>query len=210
MADDGSNGETGVPVAIRTVTWIVLGVALMGILGLFAIRCELGPEAARAYPSRTLAAEPEPVLLPPPPIDEDYFPCMDCHAGEVPNRTRRELEDDHDDLELAHGDLWCHDCHTAGDYDRLHRADDTAVGFDESWRLCTQCHGKKLADWRAGVHGKRTGYWWGAKEYRSCVQCHDPHSPAWKPIEAKRPPKRPAEIRLDSDVRLEEVPHEAE
>jgi len=82
------------------------------------------------------------------------------------------------------------------DGDELHLADDSRIGFEESWRLCTQCHGVKLADWRAGVHGKRTGSWWGPKEYWSCVACHDPHSPRFESLEPMRPPARPEAIRL--------------
>jgi hypothetical protein len=101
------------------------------------------------------------------------------------------LEDEHDELELAHGDLWCLHCHEANDRDQLHLADGVAVGFDESWRLCTQCHGAKLDDWRAGVHGKRVGHWWGPKQYATCVSCHRPHEPRFAPIEARPPPLRP-------------------
>jgi hypothetical protein len=79
------------------------------------------------------------------------------------------------------------------------------VEFEESWRLCTQCHGKKLADWRAGVHGKRTGNWRGAKEYRTCVVCHDPHSPPFQPIEPLPAPLHPAPARLVDEAHAEAV-----
>jgi hypothetical protein len=52
-----------------------------------------------------------------------------------------------------------------------------------------------MPDWRAGVHGKRVGNWWGPKEYLSCVACHDPHSPLFKPLEPKPPPTPAHEIR---------------
>ena len=29
-------------------------------------------------------------------------------------------------------------------------------------------------DWKAGVHGKRTGEWDGRKDYLLCVNCHNP------------------------------------
>jgi hypothetical protein len=58
------------------------------------------------------------------------------------------------------------------------------------------------------AHGKRTGHWWGPKEYRNCVECHDAHAPAWKPIEPRPPPVRPDAIRLAPGARLEEVSHE--
>lgn len=206
-----AENETGPhsPGSIRTTTWVVLGTAFVGVLGLFAIRCELGPDVSRPYPSRSLPPEPAPVLLASEPLDEAYFPCMDCHEGEPTNPTRRVLEEDHEDLELAHGNLWCLSCHDADNRDVLRLSDATTVAFEESWALCTQCHGAKLADWRAGVHGKRTGSWWGPKDYRTCVTCHDAHAPAWKPIAPKPPPVHPDRIRLETGARLEEVSGES-
>lgn len=200
---DERTGERGPrrPSSPELTTWVVLGAALAGVLGLFSIRCPLGPATARSYPSRMLAAEPEPELLPTPPPDEEYYPCSDCHEGEPTDRTVRQLEEEHDMLQLAHGDLWCLDCHDVGNRDRLHLADGTLVAFERSWQLCTQCHGEKLTDWRAGVHGKRKGHWWGPKEYHPCVNCHSPHSPRFQPLKPEPPPRRPAEIALDARSR---------
>jgi hypothetical protein len=188
---------------LRMATWLVLGFLLLGVFGLFALGFD--PTLDRSYPSRTLPPEPAPTLLAGPEMDDEYFPCNDCHEDEETNRQRRTLEDEHEDLELAHGDLWCLGCHDADDRDQLHLADEVRVSFEESWRLCTQCHGKKLPDWRAGVHGKRTGHWWGAKDYRPCVTCHDPHSPRFAPLQPKPPPVHPAEIRWRGPLPLEEV-----
>jgi hypothetical protein len=138
-----------------------------------------------------------------PGLDEEYWPCSDCHEGEEVNFKVRKLEEEHDTLELAHGQLWCFHCHDPGKRDLLHLADAAPVEFADSWQLCTQCHAKKLADWRAGVHGKRTGSWWGPKEYRTCVVCHDPHSPAFKSLEPLPPPRRPDEIYQGAAERVE-------
>lgn len=175
----------------RLETWAFLGAALVGVLALFSIRCAYGPQTHPVYASRSLSPEPQAVLLPPPPMDDEYFPCSDCHEDEPIDRTVRELEDEHDDLQLAHGETWCFDCHSGDERDRLHLANGRLVPYEESWRLCTQCHGSKLAEWRAGVHGKRTGHWWGPKEYQNCVACHDPHSPGFKELEPEPPPRRP-------------------
>ena len=160
-------------------------VLIVGFLSIGAGPCERAP--FRAYPSRPLALEPEPVLLPPPPIDDEYFPCEDCHEGEPADPRVREL-DEHDGIELAHGTLWCLDCHDRDQRDLLHLSDASPVEMAESWRLCTRCHARKFPEWRAGVHGKRTGYWSGPKEYKTCVTCHDPHSPLFKSLTPKPPP----------------------
>jgi hypothetical protein len=153
-----------------------------------------GKSSARGYPSRPLGPDSEPMLVAPPPIDEEFFPCDDCHEDEPADPLVREL-DEHDSIKLAHGDLWCLDCHARDQRDLLHLSDASPVEMAESWRLCSRCHAKKMPDWRAGVHGKRTGNWWGPKEYLSCVACHDPHSPLFKSLEPKPPPTPAHEIR---------------
>jgi hypothetical protein len=143
-------------------------------------------------------------------MDEEVCPCSDCHEGEKVDRRPRDREDDHDELELAHGDLWCLSCHDGEDSDTLQLADATSVGFDESWRLCTQCHGEKLPDWRAGVHGKRTGHWWGPKEYLNCVSCHNAHAPSFEPLAPEPPPIPPSEIAWKGRSPREEPADEGE
>jgi formate-dependent nitrite reductase cytochrome c552 subunit len=91
--------------------------------------------------------------------------------------------------------MWCFDCHNLADRDSLRLAGGEKVPFTESWKLCRQCHGEKGRDWKAGVHGKRTGHWDGKKQYLLCAHCHDPHSPKFKPIRPEPAPVRPDRIR---------------
>ena len=128
---------------------------------------------------------------------EDYFPCTDCHGEMEVNRERRELEEMHDDIHLDHGpaDRWCFDCHNPDDRDSLRLANGTLIGFDESYRLCGQCHGTIFRDWREGIHGRREGFWNGAKSYLLCAHCHNPHAPRFQPIEPLPPPVRPQFLR---------------
>jgi len=155
------------------------------------------PDLAAAIHSTEPKRTPVPlrVEVPPPPFSEGVFPCSDCHAEPdlPPNRTRRTLVDAHDDIVLKHDETqrWCLDCHDADNRDRLHLAGGDPVPFDESYRLCGQCHGEKYRDWRAGVHGRRKGYWNGAKEYLLCVHCHNPHEPRFKALAPKPAPLRP-------------------
>lgn len=133
----------------------------------------------------------------PPPFSEDIFPCSTCHdkADQV-NRTPRTIEF-HEHIVLKHDEKnrWCLDCHSAQYRDFLHLADGRLVPFTESYRLCGQCHGPTLRNWKAGEHGKRTGSWNGEKQYLLCPSCHNPHAPKFKPIEPKRPPLRQEAIR---------------
>lgn len=149
--------------------------------------------AAPAAPVAPPRAE-ERLEVPPPPFTDGIFPCSACHQDLKVNRTRRTLTDMHTDIELRHDEehRWCLDCHDAGDRDRLHLASGELVSFEESYRLCGQCHGEKLRDWRAGVHGRRTGDWNGHKSYLLCAHCHNPHQPRFKPLEPMPAPQRPA------------------
>lgn len=135
----------------------------------------------------------EQVEVPPPPFTDGIFPCSGCHADLPVNKTRRVLADMHTDIELRHDEAhrWCLDCHDAGNRDVLHLASGEPVPFEESYRLCGQCHGEKLRDWRAGVHGRRTGEWNGHKKYLLCAHCHNPHQPRFAKIEPKPAPVRP-------------------
>jgi hypothetical protein len=150
----------------------------------------------RSTGSLTRAQEPSSAQtfeVPPPPFSEGIFPCSDCHAGMVPNLQRRELADFHTDIILHHaeGQRWCLDCHNPHDRDTLRLVSGEVISFSESYRLCGQCHGDKYRDWREGLHGKRTGFWNGDKQYMLCAHCHDPHAPTFKPMKPLPPPNRP-------------------
>lgn len=149
-------------------------------------------EQLPAEGSGTKKAE-ERIEVPPPPFTDGVFPCSSCHAAMTPDRTRRTLSGMHSDIVLKHDEQhrWCLDCHDAGNRDVLHLASGERIPFAESYRLCGQCHGEKLRDWRAGVHGKRTGNWSGTKGYLLCAHCHNPHQPRFQAIAPKPAPLRP-------------------
>ena len=139
-------------------------------------------------------------LLPVESFSSDYFPCNDCHSEIPSNPQRRELVEMHDDILFDHDseNRWCLACHSESNRDSLVLAGGKLLGFDESYRLCGQCHGPKIRDWKLGIHGKRSGDWNGQKQYLLCVHCHDPHSPQIKKIEPMPVPRRPEEIMIDS------------
>jgi hypothetical protein len=138
--------------------------------------------------------------VPPPPFsDPDIFPCSECHDNKdlKTDPRRRELKVQHADIVLRHDEehRWCLDCHDADNRDRLRLANGTLVPFEESYRLCGQCHGDKYRDWRTGVHGRRTGSWDGKKKYLLCVHCHYSHEPHFKPLRPLPPPIAPGRNR---------------
>ncbi len=132
------------------------------------------------------------IQVPPPPFTDDIFPCSECHSEMEPNPKRRKLEDMHDEILLNHDEKnrWCLDCHDLNNRDKLHLASGKLIDFTESYKLCGQCHGPKLRDWKNGIHGKRTGFWNGKKKYLLCAHCHNPHSPKFKKIKPEPAPDK--------------------
>ena len=121
----------------------------------------------------------------------ESYPCMDCHEDEETNLEIRELEEEHDELTLEHGGerFWCLTCHQSDNRDYLRSLKNNAIDFDQSYRLCGQCHFQRQKDWFFGAHGKRVGNWMGERKLYLCTECHDPHSPSIKPIKPNPPPK---------------------
>ena len=154
-------------------------------------------EALVAPPPQTQTGTPsdQEIQVPPPPLQLGLSPCSQCHADMTPNLQPRALSDPHDGMALKHGkERWCLDCHDAKDRDHLHLVNGQLVDFEQSYKLCGQCHGDKYRDWKVGVHGKRTGHWNGQKQYLLCVNCHDPHQPRFKPLQPLPPPVPPEQI----------------
>ena len=129
-----------------------------------------------------------------PPFSDGIFPCTDCHNNFAPNPKRRKLVDWHTEISDTFNhdseNRWCLDCHDLKNRDSLRLASGKLLDFKESYKLCGQCHGDKLRDWKVGVHGRRTGDWNGKKQYYLCVSCHNPHSPKFKQIKPEPPPVR--------------------
>jgi hypothetical protein len=152
------------------------------------------------------------------------YPCTKCHDNKFVDRRVRELQDEHTKLVFEHGGgrFWCYDaCHKGTDMDNLVSLRGRPVSYDESYKLCGQCHYQRL-DWYFGGHGKRQGAWenqreipkiaeelkiedrsqigrWaGERMILNCTECHDAHSPSIKPFEPSPPPKVRSGLRQPS------------
>jgi hypothetical protein len=135
-------------------------------------------------------------------LDGEELECTECHEDQDPSEfARRELTLDHTDIVLKHDERnrWCLDCHDAENRNMFRLANGRLVPPEESFRLCGQCHGDKFRDWRAGVHGRRTGQWNGKKTYLVCVHCHNPHQPQFQPIPPMPVPVRPEDLGSQED-----------
>lgn len=124
----------------------------------------------------------------------ETIPCGTCHKGRDPQLTLShsdDLNEFHQDLTYAHS-VTCVSCHAPGGYDDLRLADGTRLGFTESQRLCSQCHGTQKRDYDNGAHGGWNGYWdlsQGPRVRNQCTHCHDPHAPAYPRMQPTFKPK---------------------
>jgi hypothetical protein len=155
---------------------------------------EINCATCHGEPSNAAYAKPKPLVL--------MRQCIGCHEQRGVEREcaschERHLEPTHQAIVLRHAEdqRGCLDCHDAEDRDRLRLADGEGLPFEESYRLCGQCHGPKLRDWRLGLHGKRLGRWDGGQRYLLCVHCHNPHEPRYPSMKPAPRPLRPQEVR---------------
>ncbi|MCU7798659.1 MAG: hypothetical protein KZQ70_00600 [gamma proteobacterium symbiont of Lucinoma myriamae] len=123
-------------------------------------------------------ADQSPPIVPPRKDQLTFYPCSQCHENWQTNETPRILAPVHE-VSLKHGEgrLWCLSCHDPKDRDKLRTVRNDNVDFNESWKVCGQCHSNRQKDWYYGAHGKRAYYWKGEKIRYNCTQCHNPHNP---------------------------------
>lgn len=130
-------------------------------------------------------------------------PCSECHRlfAPAPEKIDR-VAIQHDHIKMNHGiNVRCLNCHDGADRDKLVLHDGTLVSFADAPRLCSNCHGTVYRDWERGMHGKTMGSWdasSGAQVRLRCVECHDPHSPAYS---AMAPLAGPTTLRMGDQTR---------
>jgi formate-dependent nitrite reductase cytochrome c552 subunit len=124
-----------------------------------------------------------------------FAACSTCHTTTKPNLDTSRTEDldqFHQGLNYNHGNLTCLSCHNSTDYDSLRLADTRPVAFADSMTLCSQCHGPQRRDYDMGLHGGMNGYWdltRGGRTRNTCINCHDPHAPAFPLVLPVLPPR---------------------
>jgi hypothetical protein len=124
------------------------------------------------------------------------YNCMECHKLFA---ARWHYEDqpfnEHKEIKLDHGNnRFCLNCHHPADRNSFVDYDGAAIPEADIVKLCAKCHGTIYRDWQAGVHGRQNGFWkeeLGAKTKLRCIQCHDPHSPKFKPMQPLAPLRYP-------------------
>ena len=124
------------------------------------------------------------------------FPCTSCHTQPLNLMNQAGNKRAHWDIELKHAPdvVECLTCHDSRKLDVLTLIRGSQIDFDQSYRVCAQCHFNQFNDWVGGAHGKRLGGWAPPRIIMTCVQCHNPHQPRWN----KRWPAHPgASLKTD-------------
>lgn len=152
-------------------------------------------ERARIDPADIDRSLARAVLGDPPLIEVAGFEmsCQDCH-GIFDSKLEIDAEvRQHGHIQLEHGlNARCYNCHSREDRNYLVLAGDVQVPFADVQEVCAGCHGTTYRDWERGMHGKATGSWEigsAERSLRGCTECHDPHHPAYQPMEPLPAPR---------------------
>jgi hypothetical protein len=113
--------------------------------------------------------------------------CNACHNLFQSNWDGERPLEQHKQITLSHGlNDRCLNCHSKDDREKLVIYDGTELPFNRVEEMCASCHGPIARDWARGTHGKTMGSWQRdnpAFHRLICTECHDPHHPAYEPIE---------------------------
>ena len=182
-----NNTDHNNAIAIWWVVGVFAALSLWFAFGSSALQVDI-PEKAEVDKAR-LTSTPRRQMQSNPPVSViNSFPrdCMDCHKLFKSNDTPKLRLTQHLNVKLEHGqNTLCLGCHDLNDRNKLSSWDGEIIDFDKSEQLCSKCHGPTFRDWEVGVHGRATGSWQIDSPKRrtlSCVECHDPHHPAYTPI----------------------------
>ncbi|MCB9426510.1 MAG: cytochrome c3 family protein [Flavobacteriales bacterium] len=109
------------------------------------------------------------------------FACTECHSKPLYQLQNENIgKKAHWDIKLNHADdttMDCKTCHNPNNMDNLKSITNMPIDFNQSYKLCSQCHTKQFDDWAGGAHGKKIGGWAPPRASLTCVNCHNPHKP---------------------------------
>ena len=110
------------------------------------------------------------------------YACIECHTKPLKQMQSKDLKKAHWNISIKHADantMNCITCHSSKNMDNLHSLTGSKIDFNKSYKLCSQCHTKQFKDWTGGAHGKQIGGWAPPRASLTCVNCHNPHNPAF-------------------------------
>lgn len=121
--------------------------------------------------------------------------CATCHGlleASPAKALAKHAEGVHAAIKVTHGDLTCRSCHVPPTFESFRLVSGETAAYSSVMRLCAQCHGDKWTDFQHGAHGGMNGHWdlnRGPRVRNHCLDCHDAHAPAIRPMWPARPPR---------------------
>ena len=113
------------------------------------------------------------------------YPCNSCHTESIPKlKEGYDIQKAHWNINVMHAPsntMNCTTCHNESNLNNLHSITSSEISFNQSYKLCAQCHSTQYNDWVGGAHGKKLGGWAPPTIKNNCVNCHNPHKPAFEP-----------------------------
>jgi hypothetical protein len=123
------------------------------------------------------------------------YDCMECHQLLKARWHHAGPLVEHRGLKLEHGaNRFCLNCHHPTNRNAFVDYDGSEIAEQDVVLLCAKCHGPTYRDWKHGIHGRQTGSWKVPIAERSrlrCIQCHDPHRPAFPALAPEAAPHYP-------------------
>lgn len=117
----------------------------------------------------------------------ESYSCLNCHDRSIQKLAKARLNDykkSHWNITLRHAPdetMNCFTCHDSNNLNQLTSITGQTISLNQSYNLCGQCHSQQKKDWHGGAHGKRIGGWAPPRVSMTCVNCHNPHDPSFKP-----------------------------
>ena len=111
------------------------------------------------------------------------FACTECHSKPLSKMQEKDLKKAHWNIKLKHADsntMNCLTCHNGTNMNELQSITGHKIDFNNSYKLCSQCHQKQYKDWTGGAHGKSLKSWAPPRASMTCVNCHNPHTPSFE------------------------------
>ncbi|MCA9402279.1 MAG: hypothetical protein KC897_00735 [Candidatus Omnitrophica bacterium] len=206
----GAKARTTFTIWWVAIIFLVLAVTFaVDLWGTKRAVIEHEPVARRYFdpaPVRTPLTEPEYTY------QGKLYRCNDCHATLEPSTIQKSHFSSHPDVILQHGaNNHCQTCHNRNNMDMLVDLNRNDVPFTQSQRSCLQCHGPIYRDWERGLHGRMNDYWdeeRGAVRRLTCVACHDPHQPAFAPMNPAPAPHMRQYRDIRESISTKDVDHD--
>jgi hypothetical protein len=124
------------------------------------------------------------------------YDCMECHRMLKARWHHDRPLVEHRDLVLEHGaNRFCLNCHHATNRNAFVDYDGSEIAEQDVVLLCGKCHGPIYRDWKRGIHGRQNGSWRvpaADRDRLRCIQCHDPHRPAFRALRPEVGPVYPS------------------